>query len=102
MQKNELAQRLAVANETERKNRDAEIRFISDLENLKQQEAKLLKDMKEQFGVSTLEELRQLYARSSQEDERAVAEFEQKVAARQELIAKVQATVNHVNAANRG
>lgn len=102
MQKSEIAQRLATANETERTNREAEIRLSSDLTNLKQQEQELLETMRNDFGVSTIEDLRQLYAKSSQEDERAVSEFEKVVNSRKELIDRVKTMVDRVNTQSRG
>lgn len=103
MQKSEIAQRLAKTNETEADNSRAEIGFNADLKNLSQQQQDLMKELQEQFGVSTLEELRTLYSNASKEDERDVSEREALVTRRKEILDGVKDAVNRVNApGNRG
>ncbi|WP_155008538.1 hypothetical protein [Pseudomonas amygdali] len=98
MQKSEIAQRLAKTNETEAENSRAEIGFNADLKNLSQQQQDLMKELQDQFGVSSLEELRTLYSNASKEDERAVSERETLVTRRKEIIDSVRDAVNRVNA----
>ncbi|MBD8089274.1 hypothetical protein IFT48_04705 [Pseudomonas fluorescens] len=103
MSKNALAERLAQTNEIERINGENLIRMNSDLDNFRLQEKEQLETMQNEFKVSSLEELRNLYKSSNQEDERAVAEREEIVLKRQAMIQGVLDAVARANApAGRG
>lgn len=94
MKASQMATELANLKEREQVARDAEVRLKTQLESVQAELEKACKEAREKFGTDDLAELRTMYSKALDEDQKAIEAFRESIELREKLIETIQATAN--------
>lgn len=100
MSKMDTAKRLADLKERDQKTREDEIRLTSMREHAETELKKFREQAEAEFGTSDLDELRRIFMKSKEEDERALQAYEESILLREKLIEATYNKINSVQSAN--
>lgn len=94
MSKVNVAERLAQLKERDQNSREMEIRLSSMRDHAESELKKFREQAESEFGTADLAELRKIFAKAKEEDDRALAEYEESIELREKLINATNAKLN--------
>lgn len=94
MSKVSAVERLAKLKERDQNSREMEIRLSSMRDHAEAELKKFREQAEAEFGTSDLDELRKIFIKAKEEDDRALNEYEESIALREKLIDATTAKLN--------